>query len=570
MTVTRGFEGGGELLPGDDVPKKVGPMVELGATGLRRTTGYVDEEFLPQLRGRKAVQIYREMSDNEPIIGALLFAVERLLREVDWRVEPATDDDEGHKAAEFVEECMRDMSQTWDDTITEILTMLPYGFSWHEIVYKKRVGPWETSPTKRSKYTDGKIGWRKLPIRAQETMLRWVFDDQGGIKAMVQMAPPYYKIVPIPIEKSLLFRPKFAKGNPEGRSMLRNAYRPWYIKKRLEEIALIGMERDLAGLPVAKVPRDYLAAAAGSDKAKMVDAFRKMVRSVRRDEQEGIILPQEYDPDTKQPLFEFELLTSGGTRQFDIIGYIQQLEQRMLMTVLADFILVGHEQTGSYSLHTDKSGLFRTAINSIAQSVADVFNMYAIPRLFAVNGWKLDQLPQLKPSDVDPPDLTQLGAFMGQMTSAGMTWFPDPELEKFIRQAARLPELTDEQEKIREAEGKQGDIMRLANQRLQMLQMEQTAQQGAMSTQQQAVQTEHAPAQAEAQTKQAQMALNQGDPKLQQAREDAVHGQKLKQSEDLHGQKLKMGEQKMKQSEAAHKLKLKSLGEKKQPPKGKK
>ena len=570
MTVTRGFEGGGELLPGDDVPKKVGPMVELGATGLRRTTGYVDEEFLPQLRGRKAVQIYREMSDNEPIIGALLFAVERLLREVDWRVEPATDDDEGHKAAEFVDECMRDMSQTWDDTITEILTMLPYGFSWHEIVYKKRVGPWETSPTKRSKYTDGKIGWRKLPIRAQETMLRWVFDDQGGIKAMVQMAPPYYKIVPIPIEKSLLFRPKFAKGNPEGRSMLRNAYRPWYIKKRLEEIALIGMERDLAGLPVAKVPRDYLAAAAGSDKAKMVDAFRKMVRSVRRDEQEGIILPQEYDPDTKQPLFEFELLTSGGTRQFDIIGYIQQLEQRMLMTVLADFILVGHEQTGSYSLHTDKSGLFRTAINSIAQSVADVFNMYAIPRLFAVNGWKLDQLPQLKPSDVDPPDLTQLGAFMGQMTSAGMTWFPDPELEKFIRQAARLPELTDEQEKIREAEGKQGDIMRLANQRLQMLQMEQTAQQGAMSTQQQAVQTEHAPAQAEAQTKQAQMALNQGDPKLQQAREDAVHGQKLKQSEDLHGQKLKMGEQKMKQSEAAHKLKLKSLGEKKQPPKGKK
>lgn len=560
MTVMRGFEGGGELLPGDDVPKKVGPMVELGATGLRRTTGYVDEEFLAQLRGRKAVQIYREMSDNEAIIGALLFAVERLLREVDWRVEPATDDDEGKKAAEFVEQCMEDMSQTWDDTISEILTMLPYGFSWHEIVYKKRVGPWENSPTRRSKHTDGKIGWRKLPIRAQETMLRWVFDDSGGIKAMVQMAPPYYKIVPIPIEKSLLFRPKFAKGNPEGRSMLRNAYRPWYIKKRLEEIALIGMERDLAGLPVAKVPRDYLAAAQGTDKGKMVDAYRKMVRAVRRDEQEGLILPLDYD-DKGNPLFDFELLTSGGTRQFDIIGYIQQLEQRMLMTVLADFILVGHESVGSYSLHTDKSGLFRTAINSIAQSIADVFNMYAIPRLFAVNGWKLDQLPQLKPSDVDPPDLTQLGQFMTQMTSAGMTWFPDPELEKFIRQAARLPELTPEQEQIREAEGKQGDIMRLANQRLQMIQMEQTAQQGAMQTQQQAVQTEHAPAQAAAQTQQAKLATQQGDPKAEQKRMD-----------DLHGQKLKMGEQKMQHAEQTHKVKLKALeaSKKKTPPKGKK
>jgi hypothetical protein len=36
---------------------------------------------------------------------------------------------------------MDDMSHTWDDMISEILTMLVYGWSWHEIVYKKRVGP---------------------------------------------------------------------------------------------------------------------------------------------------------------------------------------------------------------------------------------------------------------------------------------------------------------------------------------------------------------------------------------------------------------------------------------------
>ena len=113
----------------DEVPKNVSPMVELGLTGVRRTSGYIDEEFLPQLRGRKAVQIFREMKDNDPVIGALLFATDRLLRQVEWRVEPSGDKPGDKEAAAFLEQCMEDMSHTWDDMITEILTMLPYGWS---------------------------------------------------------------------------------------------------------------------------------------------------------------------------------------------------------------------------------------------------------------------------------------------------------------------------------------------------------------------------------------------------------------------------------------------------------
>ena len=45
----------------------------------------------------------------------------------------------------------------------------------------------------RSKYSDGLIGWRKMPIRAQETMFKWVFDPSGEIRAMVQIPPPSYK-----------------------------------------------------------------------------------------------------------------------------------------------------------------------------------------------------------------------------------------------------------------------------------------------------------------------------------------------------------------------------------------
>jgi hypothetical protein len=447
--------GGGD--PSQPTPRSA--YQEYGATGLRRWGGYVDEEFLAQLRGRKAIQIYKEMSENDPMIGALLWAIDKLLREVTWRVDPAGNSYEDQAAALFVEQCMDDMSHTWDDMVSEILSCLVFGWSWFEVVYKRRVGNVK-NPSLKSKYSDCMTGWRKIAIRSQETMLEWEFDDDGGIKGLVQLAPPKYERIEIPIAKSLLFRTAIHKGNPEGRSILRSAYRPWYFKKRLEEIEAIGVERDLAGLPVAKVPAEFFNVDPSSKEAKTVDAFKKMVRSVRRDEQEGIVMPNAFDEATNNPLYEFDLLSSAGSRQFDTNSIIERYEQRILMTVLADFILVGHDETGSYALHTDKSGIFRSTLNSFARAIAEVFNRYELPRLFALNGWKLENLPEIKPSDVDAPDLTELGGFITQMSSAGMTFFPDPELEDFVRSAAKLPAKSEEAMMLQA----QADAQRMAQQ----------------------------------------------------------------------------------------------------------
>jgi hypothetical protein len=520
------------------VQQKASPMVELGATGLKRSSGYLNEEFLPALKGRKAVQIYREMSDNDPIIGALLFAIDRLIRKVEWHVEPPSQDAEDKDIAEFVESCMDDMSSSWDDFISEVLTMLAYGWSYHEIVYKKRVGPWEKDGKNKSQYSDGRIGWRKMPIRSQETLQRWVFDESGGIKGMVQMSPPDYKMVYLPIERCLLFRTSTVKNSPEGKSVLRNAYRPWFYKKRLEEIEGIGVERDLAGLPVAKVPHDYLSAAAGTDKAKMVDAFKKMVRSVRRDEQEGVVIPTAYDQDTKQPLFDFSLLNSGGSRSFDTNAIIQRYEQRMLMSVLADFILVGHEGTGSYSMHLDKTGMFRAAVDSFVKAIENVMNMHAVPRLLAVNGMKPKELPKFKAGDVDQPDLNQLATFMSAMASSGVQWFPDAEIEKFVRKIAGLPELDETKEKILEIEQRQADVMRLAGQKMEMLGMEQQAEQGALQSQQTQMQMEQQQAEFESRPDpreeamfQQQMQMEQHEQQMHQKQQEHEFGLQQKASE---------------------------------------
>lgn len=476
MTETRNVtDSWNDLGDNENVPVG-GPLEELGVTGLKRVGGYVEEEFLPALRGRKAVKVFREMSLNDSMVGSLLYTVDKLIRQVEWKVEPCDQDPESLEAAQFVEECMHDMSHSWDDFISEALSMIVHGWSWHEIVYKKRVGPWETDGKRKSKYTDGKIGWRKMPIRAQETMFRWIFDESGGIKGMVQMAPPTYTQTSLSIEKCLLFRTDQSKGNPEGKSLLRSAYRSWYFKKRLEEFEAIGVERDLAGMPVGKLPSEYFTALPGTPQHKMLQAFKKMVQGVRRDENEGLVIPVAYDQDTKQELFGFELMSSSGTRTFDTNALIQRYEQRILMSVLADFILVGHEANGSYALHTDKTGIFRASLNSIVDTLADTMNRHAIPKLFKINGWQTDKLPKFKPGEVDPPDLTQLAQFITATAGAGMQWFPDPALEKFLRDIAKLPELTPEEEMMKMEMYEQATAMQFAESQMGLMGMQQKAE----------------------------------------------------------------------------------------------
>ena len=112
--------------------------------------------------GRRGVEVFKEMSENDDIVGAVLFAIEMLMRQVEWNIKEAGNTEADKRAAEFIYSCMHDMDETWTDFISEVLSFLTFGWSYHEIVYKRRMGATRRPETK-SKYDDGLIGWRKLP-----------------------------------------------------------------------------------------------------------------------------------------------------------------------------------------------------------------------------------------------------------------------------------------------------------------------------------------------------------------------------------------------------------------------
>lgn len=408
-------------------------LVEYGTTGLNRWGGNVSEEFLPQLRWPMAAKVFKEMSDNDPTIGAIMYMIKQLVKKATWSVLPASDSAEDKAAAAFLEECMDDMSTSWSATISEIMSYFVYGFSFHEIVYKVRRGPLQKDPRYRSKYSDGKIGWRKIPIRSQHTLYDWVFDpSDDGIIGMRQQAPPSYKLLTIPLSKGLLFRTELDRDNPEGRSLLRNAYRPWYFKKRIEEIEGIGIERDLAGLPILQPPENIdIWDPTNKDAVRMRNQAETVVRNVRRDKSEGIVLPFGWD---------FKLLSTGGTRQFDTNAIINRYDQRIAITMLADIVLMGGDKVGSFALADVKKSLLGYSLEGQTGSIASIFNKYAVPTLFRYNSFKITEFPKIQCSEIEMPSLNELGDYF---RSTGMKLDDDYELTNFLRQVASMPEMSE-------------------------------------------------------------------------------------------------------------------------------
>lgn len=417
------------------------PMTEIGGTGLRYSAGIVDEEFLNQLKWPKSIGIYKEMSSNDPIIGAMLFAIEMLIRQTTVKIKPSEDSDAAREVAKFVESCLYDMEMTWEETISEILSFLPYGFSAHEVIYKVRQGPSQKDKRFKSRFSDGKFGWRKLAPRSQDTISAFNFDDRGNLIDIEQTLPTSYQIVNIPKDRLLLFRVNSRKDNPTSTSVLRTAYRPWYFKKKIEEFEAIGVERDLAGLPIAKIPSVYLSPNATEDQQAVYAKIKNMITAIRKNEQAGIVWPSDRDENGNE-MFKLELLSANApAKLYDTEVIIQRYNANIAQTMLADFILLGQKSTGSFALSSDKTKMFAVAVGAWLGVITSVFNNKAIPDLLEINDIDLRLAPLLEFSDIESRNPTEVADYFSKL-GLGNFINQDSNLESWLRDLVGAPRIS--------------------------------------------------------------------------------------------------------------------------------
>lgn len=400
---------------------------EKGTTGLSVWAGQVHDEFLRELRGKEGQKRYDEMARNSPIIGAMLYYHEMAVRKVSWNFANRADRKAEDERVDFLNYARDNMTQSWNEFISEALSFIKSGFSVFWVNYKRD--------------DRNAVLWDNFSPRAQNTVQEWLLNYPGGkyydvnkrngeILGFVQSAPPTYASEELRMERLLHFRTRVERNNPEGISLLRNAWVPYYFAKNLQSIEAIGFERDLTGMPVVTMPQSANTNAddPNSDASKAAE----MVRNVRVDEQGGIVLPSGW---------EFALLSGSGKGFADIGKAIERYETRMLMAMLSQFIMLGQQGVGSLALSKDSTSIAEMIVNATADIIAETFTKQELPRILKLNGYDPTDIV-LEHSPAGDTDITMLADFIQKVKDV-ITWGPDDEL--WVRQAAGLPEKTAEE-----------------------------------------------------------------------------------------------------------------------------
>lgn len=404
---------------------EVASKIEIGVAGSNTYTGTIRaDEFLRDLKGFKAIEKYREMRDNNAIIGAVMYAIEQTLRDVPIEVEPAEDTDEAKKEADFLKTVLEDMEHSLDDHISEALSYLTFGFSVFETVYKRRAGK-SDNPKKKSKYTDGRIGIRKIAIRAPWTIEKFDVEKEssevlGFWQKNTLGKPSNY----IPMNKAIYYRTTSLNNDPSGRSVLRNAYTSYTYLNKIQSYEAIAIERELHGIPIGRMPAEYLASDASDEHQVIRGTFEKVLRDLKNNDQGFVLLPSDLYMDengkpTNQRLMDVELITANGSRSIDINPVVTRYQHDIARSLMAEFLMLG-SAGGSYALSKTKTDLFLRSLESYINSIVDVLNKQLVEPLWEINGLDPKVMPKLCAGDVAPHDLKEIAAFIRNINGAGI------------------------------------------------------------------------------------------------------------------------------------------------------
>ena len=195
---------------------------------------------------------------------------------------------------------------------------------------------------------------------------------------------------------------------------------PWYRKTNISEIESIGVERDLAGIPVFEVPGEWLSSTANPQERAALEDLQETGRNLRISDNTCVIIPRFLDPNG-EPMITFRLLESPEkSHRYDTGMIINRLNNEMAMSLLGDWLMLGHEKVGTQALSVSarSSYGFRRLTRGWTGSLP--WSLSMAPRDYChLNGF--DGPPaQLMHTPIRSVDLGVLGQYVAHMSAAGL------------------------------------------------------------------------------------------------------------------------------------------------------
>lgn len=425
---------------------------EMGNPGIIMFNGISDDEIKKELNFPRSVLTYKEMSYHSAV-NAPLTLYDNIIGKLVWSFKPPVDaTEEEIERCKIVESMMHDMEQPWAEFIRDTLTALTYGFCVNEKVFRYRL------KSRGSMYDDGLVGWKKLPLRAQESIVQFIFSPNGndieGVVQNTQMtvanANRFYRLsangqVNLPRSKFLLFRAGKHRGDPYGKSPLKDAYLAWRYLTVMEEIEATGVQKDLTGFPVLHVPMEYLSASASESQKATLEYFQNAIRNLQAGAQSGMILPVLFDPQTNQPMFKLELLSVDGKRGFDIDKVKTYYKNMIMVSLFGDLLSLGTGSTGSFALGSLKNSLSGSYAERVADTIVEVLNYDLARQTYELNGWDVSRMGSFDYDGLDAFGLDDLGKFLQRTAAVGLVE-KDRAMLNLVRKSVSVDLLPDDLE----------------------------------------------------------------------------------------------------------------------------
>lgn len=389
---------------------KKGSTTEIGdSAGIALNGIITSKDYNYKFHGANRVRIFDEMRWGDATVKATLLAIFLPILSARWRVDAATDDKADVEIAEWVEaELMERGSRTWEETLGEILLYLVYGCMPFELVFEWR--------------EDDKLGLRKLSPRYPDTILQWQLKNkENGI--VQQTINGTYEI---PMDRLVVFVNQKEGENWEGLSILRSAYKHWYMKDKLYLIDAIGAERQGLGVPYAKAT----GVTGPADESKM----ETLLQNLRANEKGFLVYPDGW---------EVGFLDMKASSTKPLIPLIQHHDRQISKNVMAQFLELGGS-VGSYALSADQSKLFIQSLESVARYISAMYNRYVIQKLVKYN-FNTENYPTLSFDKIGTVDINALTTSLQRAVQTQLIT-PDEKIEEYLRDVMDLPEFTGESE----------------------------------------------------------------------------------------------------------------------------
>lgn len=426
--------------------------VELGSTGTINYQGFLQsEEYNRELLPPDSFAMYDRMAVSDPVVRATMLHMATPIKAAEWRIKPASDSDEDLEIAAFISNNLFEWMQTpWAESMDDQLKYLRWGVAVLEEVWESRTVGWEyrrpgegepVQVAPRAVYT-----LRKMAPRLPRTIFKWINDPDTGDLAVIQTRAwktdrdygmGQFKTVDIPADKCLILSNEKVGDDWWGVSMLRGAYKPWWILEAMQRITAIGYERFYVGTPMARMNQN------ASDAQR--NAMLRNLTQIRSGERASIVYSASDGLDCEE-----EGKASGTDARAiwilqpdkappDSVPWIRQLESNIFTSIMARFMDLGQRETGARATAEVQDDPFYLGLVAVANHIAETWNRGPIKRLVDANFPNVDKYPCLEPARIAPEDIPIIASAAAAYAGVGFLT-PDFATEQWIRTQLNMPD----------------------------------------------------------------------------------------------------------------------------------